>query len=153
MSKKPREDKPVHETDGRFPSGPWTGYFLQPGSPSQFRMQLALTFQNGKMTGNGSDCVGPFLISGRYSVDDGKCHWTKQYISQHQVFYQGFGEGQGIWGTWEIPHAWSGGFHIWPEGMADPSANRKAESEPRPASINFDTLTPTSLEPSALSWD
>lgn len=153
MSAKPRNETPVLEMDERFPSGPWVGYFLQPGSVNQFRMRLALTFQNGKMTGDGLDTVGPFLISGRYGVEDGKCSWTKQYIGQHQVFYQGYNEGQGIWGTWDIPKVWTGGFHIWPEGMADPSQKRKSQSEPRPASVTFDPGAPASLEPSAFSLE
>jgi hypothetical protein len=152
MSDKPREDSKSLETDERFPTGPWTGYFLQPGFPNQFRMKLALTFQNGRMTGDGSDYVGPFLISGRYAVEDGKCFWTKQYIGRHQVHYQGYNEGKGIWGTWEIRREWSGGFHIWPEGMADQSAKREAKSEPHPAAVSFENEAP-SLEPSAFSGD
>ena len=34
------------------------------------------------------------------------------------VFYRGFGEGKGIWGTWEIRWEARGGFHIWPRGYA-----------------------------------
>ena len=38
-------------------------------------------------------------------------------------------EGKGIWGTWEID-ATRGGFHIWPEGMGDPTAPAlEAEAE------------------------
>ena len=146
-------EKPALETDERFPTGPWTGYFLQPGFSQQFRTWLSLTFQNGRMTGDGQDYVGPFLISGRYSVEDGKCSWTKQYLGQHKVFYQGYNEGKGIWGTWDIPKVWSGGFHIWPEGLADQSVERKTESEPRPASVSFDSAAPASLEPSVFSAD
>ncbi len=153
MSEKPRDEQPVLETDERFPSGPWTGYFLQPGCMSQFRTWLSLTFRNGKMTGDGQDYVGPFLISGRYAVDDGKCSWTKQYIGLHAVYYQGYNEGKGIWGTWEIPKVWNGGFHIWPEGMAEQSEQRESESEPLPAAVNFESEAPASLEPSTFSVD
>ena len=109
------------ETDPRFPSGPWTGYFLQKAIPGRHRMELRLTFRGGAMTGEGRDWVGPFTIRGRYSVADGKCYWTKRYAGKHDVFYQGFNEGKGIWGVWEIVEWSRGGFHIWPEGMPDPS--------------------------------
>ena len=35
-------------------------------------------------------------------------------ICPHDVFYRGFREGKGIWGTWEIGSYCGGGFHIWP---------------------------------------
>ena len=127
------------ETDPRFPSGPWTGYFLQKQIPGKHLMELRLTFQNGGMTGEGRDWVGSFLIRGRYQVADGKCYWTKRYIGRHDVFYQGFNEGKGIWGTWEIDSAehghWRGGFHIWPEGMPDPTQRHLAEALPLPTPV------------------
>ena len=114
------------ESDPRFPSGPWTGYFLQPGLPGRQLMELHLTFQQNQMTGDGRDCVGEFIVRGQYSLADGKCHWTKRYVGKHDVFYQGYNEGKGIWGVWEIPAtrevaAMRGGFRIWPEGMSDPT--------------------------------
>jgi hypothetical protein len=87
------------------------------------------------MTGEGRDWVGNFIVRGRYDLADGKCYWTKRYIGKHDVFYQGFNEGKGIWGTWEIPGSPSdpgmrGGFHIWPEGMTDPTGSHlSAEAE------------------------
>jgi len=88
-------------------------------------MELLLTFAKGEVHGEGRDYVGKFMIRGFYSTQDGKCRWTKKYIAKHDVFYQGFNEGKGIWGTWEITselHLGAhGGFHIWPEGMPDPS--------------------------------
>lgn len=112
------------EADPRFPSGPWTGYFLQPLLPGRHQMDLLLTFRHGQMTGEGRDWVGEFLIRGQYKLEDGTCHWTKRYVGKHDVFYKGYNEGKGIWGTWEIPAEgshWKGGFHIWPEGMPDPT--------------------------------
>ena len=90
------------EPDPNFPSGPWTGFFLQPQLPGKHRMELQLTFQNGLMTGEGRDWVGVFTIRGRYEIADGKCYWHKRYVGRHDVFYQGFNEGKGIWGTWEL---------------------------------------------------
>ena len=109
------------ETDPRFPSGSWTGFFLQKSLPGKHAMELRLTFQNGVMTGEGRDWVGNFLVNGRYDVADGKCHWTKKYLGKHDVFYQGYGKGKGIWGTWEIGQLARGGFHIWPEAFGDPT--------------------------------
>lgn len=126
------------ETDPRFPSGPWTGFFLQPILPGRHRMELRLTFHDGVMEGEGRDRVGPFLVRGRYSVEDGRCHWTKRYLGKHDVFYKGFNEGKGIWGVWEIPPVTirgvqSGGFHIWPEGQPDPTGSHLTAAAELPA--------------------
>jgi hypothetical protein len=124
------------ETDPRFPSGRWTGYFLQPAIPGKHVMELILTFRHGEMTGEGRDWVAPFLIRGRYAVEDGKCHWTKRYVAKHDVFYNGFNEGKGIWGVWEIPSdGLRGGFHIWPEGMPDPTDSHLAETAELPVLV------------------
>jgi len=113
------------ETDPRFPSGPWVGYFLQRLIPGRHRMDLRLSFRGGSMTGEGRDWVGSFSINGRYSVEDGQCVWTKHYFGKHDVFYRGYNEGKGIWGAWEIPRQWRtlwlrlhNGFYIWPEGLS-----------------------------------
>ncbi|MFO0970058.1 MAG: hypothetical protein U0793_31285 [Gemmataceae bacterium] len=126
------------ETDPRFPSGKWTGFFLQKELPGKQRMELILAFSAGTMTGEGRDRVGEFLIRGRYEVETGRCRWTKRYVGKHDVFYKGYGEGKGIWGTWEIPatavsHGYKGGFYIWPEGLADPSGDTLKEEAPVPA--------------------
>lgn len=125
------------ETDPRFPSGPWTGFFLQPLMPGRHLMELRLTFRCGQMSGEGRDGVGHFVITGRYSINDGRCHWTKRYIGRHDVFYNGFNEGKGIWGTWEIAATSAypgqrGGFHIWPEGMHDPTEPELSEEADLP---------------------
>jgi hypothetical protein len=116
------------ESDPRFPSGPWTGFFLQKQLPGRHHMELHLTFRQGTLTGEGRDWVGPFLVRGRYDLADGKCYWTKRYLGKHDVFYEGYNEGKGIWGRWEIPPYWKGGFHIWPEGMSDPSQPTLSEA-------------------------
>jgi hypothetical protein len=126
---------PTPETDPRFPSGPWTGFFLDRRMPGRHAMDLRLEFRDGLMNGDGRDRVGQFLIRGRYSVDDGQCHWVKQYIGQHNIFYKGYNEGKGIWGTWELVVAGasaSGGFHIWPEGEADPTRPHLEEAIDQP---------------------
>lgn len=127
----PADAEPPVETDERFPSGPWTGFFLQPALPGRHWMELLLTFRDGTIRGEGRDWVGPFLIRGHYDVKDGKCHWTKRYVGKHDVAYQGYNEGKGIWGTWELADPrWHGGFHIWPVAMGDPTQQRlSAEAE------------------------
>ena len=79
----------------------------------------------------------PELITGRYDVADGRCRWTKRYLGKHDVFYKGFNEGKGIWGTWEISESdrtdqQRGGFHIWPEGMPDPTESHLTEAADLP---------------------
>ena len=136
----PTASQPDLETDPRFPSGPWTGFFLQPLLPGRHLMELRLTFRHGSMTGDGRDWVGKFVVRGRYDVADGKCYWTKRYVGKHDVFYKGFNEGKGIWGMWEIPAgtaypAQRGGFHIWPEGMPDPTQQHLTAEADLPAPV------------------
>ena len=120
------------ESDSRFPSGPWTGFFLQPTVPGRTWMELHLRFANLLIQGEGRDKVGRFAIDGRYDLGSGRCHWIKTYLGKHKLSYQGFNESKGIWGVWEYHPTWKGGFHIWPVGMADPTQQRLAESIDEP---------------------
>src|SRR2546423_1532670 len=92
-----------------FPSGPWTGFYNY-GPGDRHRMELELAFAEGRMSGQRKYDVGGFLIKGRYDSPKRECHWTKTYIGGHDVFYRGFREGKGIWGTWEITIQYHGGF-------------------------------------------
>jgi hypothetical protein len=96
-------------------------------------MDLALTFHEGAVTGDGNDDVGRFLINGRYDVPSRECSWTKDYVGAHGVFYRGFREGKGIWGTWEINPRDHGGFHIWPRGSGAGDEEAEAAEEKAPA--------------------
>lgn len=109
-----------------FPSGPWTGFFLDKRVPGRHQMELRLTFADGRMTGEGRDRVGQFTVEGGYTPADGRCAFTKRYVKKHAVHYVGFNEGKGIWGTWNLDDV-TGGFHIWPEGMADPTVQHLSE--------------------------
>jgi hypothetical protein len=145
-----KEDATPHETDSRFPSGPWTGFFTQPLVPGRHLMELHLTFRNGVMAGEGRDWVGKFVITGRYTLGDGRCHWTKRYLGKHDVFYKGFNEGKGIWGAWEIPATelslrQTGGFYIWPEGMADPTHRTLSEEADVPLLVDPETPVEESI--------
>jgi hypothetical protein len=106
--------------------------------PGRHTMELHLSFHRGVMSGEGRDLIGAFLIHGRYSVDDGKCRWTKKYIGKHDVAYNGYNEGRGIWGIWDIPPSWRGGFYIWPKAMGDPTLVRLAEAVDTPVEILID---------------
>ena len=115
-------------------------------------MELHLTFSKGNMTGEGRDKVGAFIVRGSYTLGDGKCHWTKRYVKKHDVFYQGFNEGKGIWGVWIIPPEgadpeYRGGFHIWPEGMSDPTDSRLAAELdlPTPVEHRVDVENPVEV--------
>ena len=127
------------ETDDRFPTGEWVGFWLQrPHVAGRQAMELSLAFALGKVYGSGSDCVGEFAMRGRYEVDSGKVTIQKQYTGAHRVLYEGWAEGgKGIWGVWKIPEVGKDGFHIWPKGMRDPSQGlavaEKAPAEEGPA--------------------
>ncbi len=138
---------PVVETDSRFPSGPWTGFFLQPGTPERHWMELDLTFRDGLMAGAGRDRVGKFAISGRYHLDDGRAYWTKTYLRQHSIDYSGYNEGKGIWGTWEYQSNWRGGFLIWPVAMGDPTQQKLVAAEPIPAQAEARLEAPAEAVP------
>jgi hypothetical protein len=126
----------IAETDERFPTGPWTGFFLQQSHPGRNRMKLELTFAEGKVVGTGSDWVGRFIIEGTYQTTDGRCQMTKSYLGRHSLHYQGYNEGKGIWGVWELVGTDRGGFYIWPEGMPDPTTPRMKEEADLPIAVS-----------------
>ena len=113
--------KPTAETDDRFPSGEWKGFFQQPKT-RRHEMTLNLGFCEGRLHGDGVDCVGDFELKGRYDLNSGEV-WIHKAYRMHRVIYKGFNEGKGIWGIWELPGQDKGGFHIWPKGMRDPTIN------------------------------
>jgi len=118
-------------SDELFPSGPWVGFYNhRPGD--RHRMDMNLTFANGSMAGEGNDDVGRFLIKGRYESATRECHWIKSYVGAHDVFYRGFREGKGIWGTWEIAIPYHGGFHIWPRGAEESESQRETAEQVQP---------------------
>jgi len=98
-------------------------------------MDLILEFNGGKMTGEGADGIGLFVISGTYSEESGECAWVKQYVGRHAVDYQGCREGKGIWGNWVVG-AGKGGFHIWPLSEGGPvNVIRETEPEEKPVAV------------------
>jgi hypothetical protein len=130
MSDEPR----LSETDDRFPSGPWTGFYHQWGT--QARQRLSLSFKAGVISGHGRDPAGDFSIRGSYHTDSGKAALVKIYPS-HQVEYDGHADGDGIGGGWMIRYdlglADRGQFRIWPDELAVPEHERLKAEEPAPA--------------------
>jgi len=127
----------------RFPSGPWTGFYnYAPGD--RHGMDLELVFSNGALSGDGVDDIGRFFVKGRYDAAHSECYWTKTYVGGHDVFYRGFREGKGIWGTWEITVLDHGGFHIWPRraGAGEEDAASEEVAEPVEAVGRETTISP-----------
>ena len=130
MSDIEESKKPAVETDPRFPSGPWIGFWIQQRLGKQ-PMSLSLQFVEGRVAGSGRDIIGRFDFSGIYDLKSGRVIMTKQYEGRHRVQYDGANQGDGmwLWGVWNIRSA-RGGFHLWPEGEDDPTQRRlEAEKE------------------------
>jgi hypothetical protein len=122
--------------DEFFPSGPWTGFYNYSGPRGRHRMDLHLTFANGRISGDGSDDIGRFAITGKYDAATHDCHWVKQYLGQHAVHYEGGGEQRGIWGIWKLM-GWRGGFHIWPLTSGAGETTSQTEEMTTPAQPAF----------------
>jgi hypothetical protein len=127
---------PATETHPNFPSGPWEGFWIQKiAPPGKHQTELCLHFRDGQLNGEGRDWVGEYRVQGNYDVSSGRCQWTKTYIGRHDVAYEGYNEGKGIWGTWHIEMSGvrvQGGFHIWPREMPDPTGQALAEEAEAP---------------------
>jgi hypothetical protein len=138
------------ETDERFPSGEWEGFFLMSHTGlRRHMMELLLSFSQGRLKGEGRDFVGDFLLRGRYDVETGRCIWNKKYVNKHEVNYDGFNEGKGIFGKWEIQDVmtWHGGFLIWPKGMGDPTRHRRRAEADVPIDAENRGVTEADLAP------
>jgi hypothetical protein len=108
------------ETNPLFPSGEWEGFYTYAFGPDAYRhtMSFALTFKNKTVSGSGMDDVDRFIWHGTYDTERLRCWMQKRYPS-HTVIYDGYVDESGIWGTWEIPPYYRGGFHIWPKGLSE----------------------------------
>ena len=124
----------VSVSESLFPSGPWVGFYnYRPGD--RHRMDLDLTFANGQMTGDGNDDIGRFHINGRYDAPTRECHWTKTYVGAHDVFYRGFREGKGIWGTWKLPSTATAAFIFGRARLAKGSADSESAAREQPPEV------------------
>jgi hypothetical protein len=92
-------------------SGRWTGYWEAAGWGRR-TMRLTLRLGEGRIAGEGDDCIGPFTFSGHYD-EHGHVSMVKQYIGQHQLLYEGTYDGEGmIFGRWSSSPSWSGPFAL-----------------------------------------
>lgn len=82
-------------------------------------MHLYMNFQQGEISGEGTDYVGPWVITGTYDVSNRVCQWEKQYLGKHRVVYEGKITENGIQGVWNIRNWNNGPFHIWPRLRTD----------------------------------
>lgn len=144
------ETKPNHppdESDPRFPSESWIGFWIQRSMGKQ-ATSIAFRFSDGKISGEGRDIVGKFTFSGTYDLNSGRCLMTKQYLGAHQVHYEGVCEGRDLWlwGMWNIRHH-RGGFHLWPEGEPDPTQKRLREEIDIPFHAETEARIPAEIFP------
>ena len=134
------------ETDKRYPSGLWIGYWMQ-GFIFR-REQMTLTFSGGKVTGDGSDSLGAFRISGCYCVDTGAVSLRKTYDKCPDVSHAGETGEFCIYGTrqidgiqqegdWRIWHAQDGYEFVFMEVETDDGPvvviDESSESGPKEA--------------------
>ena len=129
LTTSPRPIQSLIMADDQFPSGPWRGYYTY-DDPKRHPMDLVMEFGNGRITGDGTDIIGAFIIDGRYEAN-GECRWTKSYVARHDVFYAGSRQGKGIAGTWELDPL-RGGFRVWPlgSGAGDDDSVGEETTEP-----------------------
>ena len=139
------------ETDPRFPSGKWTGFWLQRFFIGRQYMSLNLMFTEGIVRGEGVDRVGEFAIAGTYDLKSGNVRLTKAYAGAHSLDYEGRNEGDGqwIWGMWRHLTLDRGGFHLWPEGEDDPTGRKLHAEHELPAPPKRKVKWETVEEPAA----
>jgi len=121
---------PVLETDPRFKSGRYRGFYLQFGRRSA--QEMTLTFVDGRASGWGCDPTGRFDVTGTYDTERGRALWTKHYPGRHTVHYDVTAEmNNGLWGLWQIRGFFGdrGGFQLWPVGGPGEAASKNAEAD------------------------
>ncbi|MEM6392779.1 MAG: hypothetical protein AAF797_08420 [Planctomycetota bacterium] len=102
------------ETDSRFPSGEWRGYWVQHTFTGW--MEVQLTFRGGHVSGVGNDPVGGYAMDGDYHLDEGRVVLRKQYVGLHAVTYEGTADDDGhLRGDWQFGTQ-RGAWHLWPKG-------------------------------------
>ena len=77
------------------------GWWQQLGFGKQIMTELRLRFDEGGISGVGTDVIGPFTFSG--CTDAGAVTLRKLYTGRHEVYYEGEFDGEGtLFGTWHI---------------------------------------------------
>ena len=102
-----------------LPTGQWTGFYLEDHQPRRGWMHLYLQFDERTIQGEGTDYVGPWTLNGEVDSERQTCRWTKQYVGQHRVVYEGRITELGLLGQWRIRDSLTGNFHIWPAQRND----------------------------------
>jgi hypothetical protein len=98
-------------------------------------MKLDLLFsQDGRIIGDGADDVGAFLIHGAFDSATLAVRWTKEYVGQHRVEYEGLYNQRSIAGSWTLNRL-AGGFRIWPGESADAEETATAEERIQPEEL------------------
>lgn len=101
------------ESDPRFPSGPWEGFWAYDGELAS--MNLYMQFVGGRVRGEGSDRIGMFDITGRYWTRHGTVVLRKHYRGYHVVRYRGSSFFPYLKGESRIASALDHGrWRIWP---------------------------------------
>ena len=90
----------------------WKGHFYQNGQQFPMHFRHMCLDMNGHVTGDGSDAVGGFSLSGQLA--NGWMSFVKQYHGKHSVNYNGQCNDDSGWfrGTWQIPGDCGGNFEI-----------------------------------------
>ena len=52
--------------NSHFISGEWSGFYIETHRPGRGWMHLYLAFEDGKIRGEGTDYVGPWVATGQY---------------------------------------------------------------------------------------
>jgi hypothetical protein len=113
-------------------AGRWSGYWEQVGWGRRV-MHLTLRLGEGRIEGEGHDCIGAFTFRGDYD-ECGQVSLVKQYLGKHRVLYRGTYDGEGtIFGQWSIPPFWTGPFVLKLE-KADHAAQEAVQIVPAKAS-------------------
>ena len=80
----------------------WAGVYMQDGNEVEMIFNH-LNIWNNRINGRGKDEVGEFEINGEFK-SNGQVTFTKQYIGQHSVLYEGQYDGNRIIsGQWKVP--------------------------------------------------
>ncbi len=84
-----------------------SGWWEQQGYGRQAMDELTLAFDDGHVSGAGTDVVGDFVFRGH--INQAGIRLVKQYIGQHQIEYLGTYDGEGIYfGKWSYAGYLSG---------------------------------------------
>ena len=70
------------ETDPRFPSGKWVGFFLDRRLPGRHQMEMTLTFADGRLDRRRPRPRRHVHLQRHLRRADGKCEWVKQYVER-----------------------------------------------------------------------